>query len=72
MIELHMVDHAVDDMVWLQCPAVSRGKSPKLHRYWQGPIKVVRQITPYTVCITQFDWKVHTAVDCKVTGNVCV
>ena len=28
------------------------------------------QHTPYTVCITQFDWKVHTAVDCKVTGNI--
>ena len=33
------------DMVWLHCPAVPREKSPKLHRYWQGPYRVVRQIS---------------------------
>ena len=27
----------IGDMVWLHCPAVPRGKSPKLHCYWQGP-----------------------------------
>ena len=26
-------------------PAVPRGKSPKLHRYWQGPYRVVRPIS---------------------------
>ena len=24
-------------LVWLHCPAVPRGKSPKFHRPWQGP-----------------------------------
>ena len=27
----------VDNMVWVYCPAVPRGKFPKLHCYWQGP-----------------------------------
>ena len=27
----------IGDMVWLHCPAVPRGKSPKLYCYWQGP-----------------------------------
>ena len=27
----------IGDMVWLHCPGVPRGKSPKLHCYWQGP-----------------------------------
>ena len=27
----------IGDVVWLHCPAVPRGKSPKLHCYWQGP-----------------------------------
>ena len=35
----------VDDLVWLHCPAVPRGKSPKLHRYWQGPYRLVKQIS---------------------------
>ena len=32
------------DLVWLHCPAVPRGKSPKLHRYWQGPYTVVQPL----------------------------
>ena len=31
-------------LVWLHCPAVPRGKSPKFHRPWQGPFKVVKKI----------------------------
>ena len=31
-------------LVWLHCPAVPRGKSPKFHRPWQGPFKVVKEI----------------------------
>ena len=34
----------VGDLVWLHCPAVPRGKSPKLHCYWQGPYKVVKPL----------------------------
>eukprot|EP00731_Ephydatia_muelleri_P021513 Em0014g104a len=34
--------YAVGDLVWLHRPAVPRGKSPKLHRYWQGPYSVVK------------------------------
>ena len=31
-------------LVWLHCLAVPRGKSPKFHRPWQGPLKVVKKI----------------------------
>eukprot|EP00731_Ephydatia_muelleri_P033154 Em0025g110a len=33
--------YAIGDHVWLHCPAVPKGKSAKLHRYWQGPYKVI-------------------------------
>ena len=35
----HGKPYAVDDLVWLHCPAVPRGKSPKLHRYLAGAIQ---------------------------------
>ena len=31
-------------LVWLHCPAVPRGKSPKFHHPWQGQFKVVKKI----------------------------
>ena len=34
--------YGVGEWVWLHCPAVPRGKSAKLHSYWQGPYKVVK------------------------------
>ena len=44
--DTHGKPYVVDDLVWLHCPAVPRGKSPKLHRYWQGPYRpVVKQIS---------------------------
>lgn len=33
--------YTVGEWVWLHCPAVPRGKSAKLHSYWQGPYKVM-------------------------------
>ena len=38
-----------EDIVWLHCPAVPRGKSPKLHCVWQEPYmihKVVSDVLP--------------------------
>ena len=42
-------------LVWLHCPAVPQGKSPKFHHPWQGPFKVVKKIgsVVYRVCKTQ-------------------
>ena len=40
----HGRPYAVHDMVWLHCPAVPRGKSPKLHHYWQGPYREVSDV----------------------------
>ncbi|KAL5500047.1 hypothetical protein EMCRGX_G011541 [Ephydatia muelleri] len=34
--------YGIGEWVWLYCPAVPRGKSAKLHSYWQGPYKVVK------------------------------
>ena len=31
----HGDPYKAGDLVWLHCPAVPRGKSPKLHCYWQ-------------------------------------
>ena len=35
----------VGDMVWLHCPAVPRGKSPKLHCFWQGPYRIHKVVS---------------------------
>ena len=35
----------VGDMVWLHCPAVPRGKSPKLHCFWQGPYRIYKVVS---------------------------
>ena len=32
------------DFVWLHCPAVPRGHSPKFHRPWQGPYEVEEEL----------------------------
>lgn len=32
----------VGALVWLHCPAVPKGKLPKLHCYWQGLYRVVK------------------------------
>ena len=48
------------DMVWLHCPAVPKGKSAKLHRYWQGQYKVLSLLgitspcTILAVIVTQY------------------
>jgi len=34
-----------DDLVWLFCPAVPRGKPRKFHCPWQGPYRVVKPIS---------------------------
>ena len=31
-------------LVWLHCPAVRRGKSPKFHQPWKGPFQVVKKL----------------------------
>eukprot|EP00731_Ephydatia_muelleri_P033704 Em0036g8a len=40
----HGDPYKAGDLVWLHCPAVPRGKSPKLHCYWQGPYSVVKTL----------------------------
>ena len=35
----------VGDMVWLHCPAVPHGKSPKLHFFWQGPYRIHKVVS---------------------------
>ena len=35
-------------MVWLLNPQVPRGKSRKLHKWWTGPFKVVKQLSEVT------------------------
>ena len=34
--------YGVGEWVWLHCPAVPRGKSPKLHSYWKVPYKIIK------------------------------
>ena len=34
--------YSVGEKVWLNCPAVPRGLSPKFHRPWKGPFTVVK------------------------------
>ena len=44
----HGNPYAVDDLVWLHCPAVPRLHQRYnlwLHPYWQGPYRVVKQIS---------------------------
>ena len=35
----------VGDMVWLHCPAVPHGKSPRLHCFWQGPYRIHKVVS---------------------------
>ena len=35
----------VGDMVWLHCPSVPRGKSPKLPCFWQGPYRIHKVVS---------------------------
>ena len=37
--------YKLHDRVWLPCPAVQRGKSPKFHRPWQGPYQIIKVIS---------------------------
>ena len=41
---VHGDPYKAAELMWLHCPAVQRGKSPKLHRYWQGSYTVVRSL----------------------------
>ena len=36
------------DLVWLHSPAVSKGKSRKLHHPWQGPFRVIKKLSDVT------------------------
>ena len=45
--------YCVGDLVWLHCPAVTRGHSRKFHRPWQGPYEVVKVITDVLYRIQQ-------------------
>jgi len=36
------------NLVWLYSPAVSRGSSPKFHRPWKGPYRVVKVLSDVT------------------------
>ena len=57
----------IGDMVWLHCPAVPRGKSPKLHCFWQGPYRIHKVVSdvlynislrdrPHKHQVVHFDW----------------
>ena len=58
----------VGDMVWLHCPAVLRGKSPKLHCFWQEPYRIHENVVidvlynislwdhPRKHQVVHFDW----------------
>ena len=57
----------VGDMVWLHCSAVPRGKSPKLHCFWQGPYRINKVVSdvlynislrdrPRKHQVVHFDW----------------
>lgn len=43
--KVHGSPYNVNDFVWLHCPAVPKGRSPKFHRPWQGPYKVLKKIS---------------------------
>jgi hypothetical protein len=34
-----------NDRVWLYCPTCTKGKSPRLRSLWEGPHKVVTQVS---------------------------
>lgn len=38
----------VEDLVWLHSPAVPQGKSPKFHRPWIAPYKVIKVLSEVT------------------------
>ena len=49
----HTLDHQKDlfreeDLVWLHCPAVPRGRSKKLHRPWKGPFRILKKLSNVT------------------------
>ena len=43
------------DDVWLYVPARKRGLSPKLQHFWQGPCKIVKQISDAVYRIKRLD-----------------
>ena len=52
----------IGDMVWLHCPAVPRGKSPKLHCYWQGPYIIHKVLSDILYQIQHRDNKCKSMV----------
>lgn len=46
--KVHGAPYEVGALVWLLNPHVPRGKSKKLHRWWTGPFKVVKQLSDVT------------------------
>ena len=46
--KIHGKPYQVGALVWLLNPQVPRGKSKKLHKWWTGPYKVVKQISDVT------------------------
>lgn len=51
----------VGDQAWLHCPQVPVGLSPKLHRPWKGPVKVIKAHRPQCVQVQlgKRRWFVH-------------
>ncbi len=39
-------EFSVGDRVWLYTPAVKKGKTPKLSRFWKGPFRIVEMASP--------------------------
>ncbi|CAM9708361.1 unnamed protein product [Lampetra planeri] len=53
----------VGDLAWLHCPQVRPGTSPKLHKPWHGPVRLIAVPNPQTarVQIGSRRWVVHTS-----------
>ena len=49
----HGAPFEANDRVWLNCPAIPRGKHKKFHRLWQGPFVVKKKISDVLYQIQQ-------------------
>ena len=60
--KVHGKPHQVGSLVWLLNPQVPRRKSKKLHRWWTGPYKVVKQLSEATYRIQHIHNKAKRVV----------
>eukprot|EP00731_Ephydatia_muelleri_P000583 Em0001g583a len=48
---VHGLPFCVGDLVWLYSPAVTKGRSKKLHLPWDGPYRVIKRLSDANYCI---------------------